>query len=60
MEAIIAWLRHLFRPGPSSHPAYEAGFGAGPGRLCPYREPEDVERWYAGRAEHEAMLDQAW
>ena len=58
MEGIIVRLRRLFHS--SRSPAYDAGFQAGPGRLCPYRDPKDVEQWYAGRADHETALDQAW
>ena len=40
--------------------AYAAGFMAGPGQLCPYREQAEVEAWHAGRADHEAYCDRAW
>ena len=40
--------------------AYAAGFIAGPGQLCPYREQAEVEAWRAGRADYEAYCDQAW
>ena len=39
--------------------AYAAGFMAGPGQLCLYREQAEVEAWHAGRADHEAYRDRA-
>jgi len=40
--------------------AYAAGFMAGSGQLCPYRDQAEVEAWYAGRTDHEAYCDRAW
>ncbi len=40
--------------------AYTAGFIAGPGQLCPYRDQAEVEAWHAGRADYETYCDQAW
>jgi len=40
--------------------AYTAGFMAGPGQLCSYRDQAEVEAWHAGRADHEAYCDRAW
>ncbi len=41
-------------------PAYTAGFIAGPGQPCPYRDQAEVEAWHAGRTDYEAYRDQAW
>ncbi len=40
--------------------AYTAGFMAGPGQPCPYRDQAEMEAWHAGRADHEAYCDRAW